>query len=279
MENQDMPQDQMWKNIEKSHKRGKILGGLLIVAAGSLFLAREMGAEIPTWVFTWKVLLISIGVVLAIKHKFMHPGWIILVGVGGAFLLNDLYPEMSIKPFIWPVLLIVIGLVILFKPKSKHNHRAHYWKKWHDKHHEHGHRGFDRFRNRDCSRDHYRGFGDEEPSDEEYIDSVNIMSGVKKNILSKKFKGGDVVNVFGGAHLNLSQADFEGDVTMSITQVFGGTKLIIPANWEIKSDNVSICGGIEDKRPAQPGSSIEPVKVLKLIGITVFGGIEIKSHE
>lgn len=275
MENQTISQEEMWRKIEKSQRRGKIMGGLLIIAAGILFLAKELGAEIPFWVFSWKILLMSIGVILAVKHKFMHPGWIVLVGIGGVFLLNDLYPDMHIKPFLWPVLLILLGLLILFKPKRRDNYRAHYWKKWHQHHHGHHPRGFDQFNPRQrCD------FSNEAvSSDEDFIDSTNVMGGVKKNILSKKFKGGDVVNVLGGAHLDLTQADFEGTATLDITQIFGGTKLIVPANWEIKSETVTVCGGIEDKRPVKPLAIGEPVKVLLLIGTTVFGGIEIKNHE
>lgn len=40
-------------------------------------------------------------------------------------------------------------------------------------------------------------------------------------------------------------------VTLEITTIFGGTKLIIPSNWEIKSEAVMIFGGIEDKRRMQ----------------------------
>ena len=86
-----------------------------------------------------------------------------------------------------------------------------------------------------------------------------------------------MVIVFGGADIDLSQADFENTITLEITQVFGGTKLIVPANWEIKSETVTILGSIEDKRNVQPKLNDEAPKVLVIIGTTVFGGIEIKS--
>jgi predicted membrane protein len=56
--------------------------------------------------------------------------------------------------------------------------------------------------------------------------------------------------------------------------MFGGTKLIVPSDWDVQSGVVTIFGGIEDKRqPAQ----INPVKVLYLDGTCIFGGVEIKS--
>ncbi|WP_317898739.1 LiaF transmembrane domain-containing protein [Aurantibacillus circumpalustris] len=257
--------ENMWRKAEKSHRRGKIMGGLLIVAIGSLFLARELGVEIPFWVFTWKMLLIGLGLILAVKHKFLHPGWILLVAVGGAFLVTDIYPEMQIKPILWPSLLILLGLMIIFKPRRKNFGR--YRRHWRNKL---GHREFHNY----CQ----NFMNQEEPNKDDYIESTVVMAGVKKNIVTKNFKGGEVINVFGGSELNMSQADFEGTVKLEITQVFGGTKLIVPSNWEIRSEQtVTVFGNVEDKRALQANSGSEPEKVLIITGTTVFGGIDIKS--
>jgi len=258
--------ENMWNKIEKEHRRGKVMGGLLIVAIGSLFLARELGVEIPFWVFSWKMLLIGLGLIIAVKHKFMHPGWIILIGIGAAFLLSDIYPEMQIKPILWPSLIIMAGLIIIFKPRRRNftRHRNH-WRKYQRHHHKH-YREYENYFNR------------AEPTSEDSIDSTAVMAAVKKTVLTKSFKGGEITNVFGGTEINLSQADFEGTAKLEITQVFGGTKLIIPANWEIQSEqSVTVIGNIEDKRTSRPNVSGEAAKVLIITGVTVFGGIDIRS--
>lgn len=261
-----------WKDLEKTHNRGKIMGGLLIVAVGALFLAKELGAEIPTWIFTWKMLLIGLGLILAIKHRFMHPGWIILMGVGGAFLLSDLYPDMNIKPILWPSLLILVGLGIMFKPRKKRfNRYRRHMERWHRHHHRHHHHQY-------APAKYSEFYNREEPSQEDMIDSTVIMASVKKIVLTKNFKGGEVVNVFGGTELNLSQADFEGTARLEVTQVFGGTTLVVPSNWEVRSEQtVTIFGSVEDKRPTQPAGIQEGAKVLILTGTTVFGGVEVRS--
>jgi len=259
--------EKTWNDIEKSHRRGKIMGGLLVVTVGSLFLARELGMEIPFWVFSWKMLIIGLGLILAVKHKFLHPGWIVLIGVGGAFLLTDIYPDLHIKPILWPSLIIMAGFIIIFKPrrKNRHMHCSKRWKKIQEEHHRY-HGRYEEFYNR------------EEPTNEDYLDSTVLMAGVKKNVLTKNFKGGEITNIFGGTELNLSQADFEGKVKLEITQVFGGTKLVVPANWEIRSEQtVTIFGSVEDKRPTQQSTGSEPSKVLIITGTTVFGGIDIRS--
>ena len=71
------------------------------------------------------------------------------------------------------------------------------------------------------------------------------------------------------------QADIKGKVRLEVVQVFGGTKIIVPANWTIHSEMVAIFGGIEDKRPPQLNSI--PDKILIIEGTSVFGGIDIKS--
>jgi predicted membrane protein len=113
-------------------------------------------------------------------------------------------------------------------------------------------------------------------SAEEYVDSTSVFGGAKKNIISKNFKGGDLVNIFGGTELDLTRADFTGTATIELTTIFGGTKLIVPSNWTIKSEAVTIFGGLEDKRNTQ-NLTDSTEKILLLKGTVIFGGIEIKS--
>ncbi len=254
--------EEMCKQTEQSQRRGKVVGGILVVAAGSLFLAKELGADIPHWLFSWKTFLIALGIITGVKHNFRNAWWFFLVAIGGIFLLGDFYPMMNIKPFIWPVLIILFGLMMIFKPRRKFNHR-----RWAFAHHR-----YNRYGQQDncCVK--------EDSVSEDYVESTSFMGGVKKNVLSKKFKGADITNVFGGAEINLSQADMESTATMELTNVFGGTKLIIPAHWEINSELVSVFGSIEDKRPMQPNTVTVDKKVLILRGTTFFGGIDIKSY-
>jgi predicted membrane protein len=113
-------------------------------------------------------------------------------------------------------------------------------------------------------------------SQEDFVDSTSIFGGAKKNIISKNFKGGDLVNIFGGTELDLTRADFTGTAVVELTTIFGGTKFIVPSNWSVKSEAVTIFGGMEDKRNSQTLTD-NPEKVLILKGTVIFGGIEIKS--
>ena len=81
----------------------------------------------------------------------------------------------------------------------------------------------------------------------------------------------------GGTEVNLSQADIQGTITLDTTNIFGGTKLIVPASWEVKSEATAIFGGIEDKRDLH-AIKPDPAKVLIIDGTCIFGGIEIRNY-
>jgi predicted membrane protein len=246
------------KNIHETQKRGKIFTGIVLVSVGVILLSRELGAEIPRWLISWKMLLIVIGISIGVKHKFHNPSWLVLVLIGSVFLISDIYPSLYIKPMLWPILIIIAGLFVIFKPQR---HKNKYCKRRHDR--KYAETGF--------------YIPNESINTDETIDWFAFMGGLKKNVLSKNFKNGEINVVFGGAEVNFTQTDFVDKATLEINQLFGGTKLIIPANWEIKSELVSVFGGIEDKRPLQTSTS-STNKILILKGVVVFGGIDIRSY-
>lgn len=239
-------------DIEPSHGNGKRMAGLIVITAGVLLLLKKTGVMIPNWLFSWQMLLIGIGLYLGFKHQFKNHAWWIVLSIGLVFLIDRFIVGISIHQFFWPVLIIAIGLVMVFGKKGR---------SWDD------------------SRWQKAQFFDKTSVgiNEDYLDSVAIFGSLRKNIISKDFKGGDVVTVFGGAEINLSQAEIKSHVVLDLVNIMGGTKLIVPAHWEIKSEIVAIFGGIEDKRMMQQNiPSGENVLILR--GTSLFGGIDIKSY-
>jgi len=244
------------KKYRKNHfsPSGRILAGLILVTVGAVLLAKKMGADIPHWLFSWEILLILIGLFIGAKRNFRGLNWLAPIVVGTVFMLDDFFPEIPIKQYLWPALIIVIGLFMIFRPRGK------------------------RCFGGDCrTNDRYSSKFTEPVSSENMIDSVSIFGGVKKNIISKDFKGGEITCVFGGAEINLTQADINGKAVLEMTQIFGGTKLIVPANWNVQSEVTAILGGIEDRRP-QTQENLDENKILILKGTTIFGGIDIRSY-
>jgi hypothetical protein len=113
-------------------------------------------------------------------------------------------------------------------------------------------------------------------SSEDYLDTTAFFGGVHKKIVSKNFKGGDVVTIMGGTELDLSQADFTGMIKLDVVQIMGATKIIVPAHWEVRTDVTAIFAGFEDKR--QQPTVNNPEKVMLIDGTSLFGGIELKNY-
>jgi predicted membrane protein len=269
-----------------------------LVVVGGLMLVRQMGANVPEWLFSWQMLLIVIGIFSGLAHAFRGPGWLIMILVGTFFLLDQLIPGLDIHRFIWPAVIIVVGLIMLIRPKKPHwmDHDWHErWnqkerEKWQRRRQRRGYPGFtdggpgpenvsDSGTGATGSTGSYSGStgsNSKSFSSEDYIDATTVLGGIHKNILSKNFKGGDITIFMGGAEINLSQADIQGTASLDITQIMGGTKLIVPANWEVRSQLTSVFGNIEDKR--QNIGNTDPQKVLIIDGTSVFGGIEIRNY-
>jgi len=171
--------------------------------------------------------------------------------------MNDIFPEFSFRRYMWPLALIVVGIFIIARPK-----RGRHLTNW----------GNITSTSSDDTR-----IDDGDYSAEDYVESTSIFGGSKKNVLSKKFKGGDLVNIFGGSELDLTQADFTGTAIIDVTTIFGGTKMLVPSNWNVKSEAVTIFGGMDDKRKMLAVHEASD-KTLLIRGTVIFGGVEIKSY-
>lgn len=113
-------------------------------------------------------------------------------------------------------------------------------------------------------------------SGDDLIEATSIFGGTKKKVLSKNFRGGEMVNIFGGSEIDLLQADIEGTAVLEVTAVFGGATLLIPSHWNvISSEATAILGEIKDRRVSM--GNVDQSKTLILKGTVIFGGIDIKS--
>lgn len=254
------------ENIERNfgNKNSRIISGLFLVAIGILLLAYKMGAPIPAWIFTWPVLLIVIGFFIGIKSRFHNPGAFILLLIGIIFFIDQQIPGIEFHNYILPLILIGLGFLFMLKPRNAGCSRRH--------------RRWERI-NRPVGvmRDNWKTSEKDETDNAEYIDVNAVFGGIKKSIQSKNFKGGEIVSFMGGCELNFMHADIQQPVELEINNVFGGTKLIIPSDWDVKNEISAVFGGVEDKRSFS-NSHPETSKKLKLTGACVFGGIEVTNY-
>lgn len=248
-------------NNFRNRDGNRALAGLLLVGVGGALLLRNMDFPLPHWLFTWPIILIIIGAYSGFKHNFRNNSWIILMGIGGFFLLEDFIPGLNLEPYFWPLAIIGLGILFIIRPRK--NYCRNYQK--------------------DDSGNKWGGAIPVEqrgnyPDNNDFFRINSVFSGVKRTILSKNFGGGDITCLFGGAEIDLTQADIQGCVVIKIEQAFGGIKLIIPPNWILQNEIDGIFHGVEDKRPYNASAGISNDKVLVLKGSSVFAGIDIRSY-
>jgi len=260
-------------NGTKNNNRNYRVGvGLLIVFIGVNILLKNFGIYMFDWLFSWHVFLLGLGLLIGLKKNFTGGGWLALVLIGGYFTLLDI-TDLNFGRFAIPLGLTILGLYLILSPKGLRPRRSRFKQNVTD------------FTSPMPAGDAPLGHEQVNPDGAQYvpptdafdvIDSVNVFSGSHQIIVSKNLKGGEVVSVFGGCDLNLTQASFEGTITIDVIAIFGGVKIIIPPTWEVKNEVTAVFGGIDDKRALMPYQG-EVRRVVILKGLALFGGVDIRN--
>ncbi len=264
------------KERDNRNRRGGAVGGLILILIGAGLILRRMDLDLPYWLFSWQMLLIVLGLLIGFKHSFRGGGWLAMLMVGGIFLAGEILSwPYNTAQFIWPVVLIVIGVCVILKRNTDfwggHDYRRGRWRK-------HGEPRTDTDGNTGYSYTYTYNYNTGENFNDDVINTSAILGGVNKLVMSKNFKGGTVSSVFGGADINLSQADIQDTAVLDVTAIFGGCEIVVPSNWVVKTDLTTILGGVEDKRSPELMRASNSGKTLIIKGSCIFGGVEIKSY-
>lgn len=236
-------------NKKNSIKIKGVVLGLMVMALGFVLILRNMGMLPPAAsqiIFKWPMVFVAVGFISIFSSGSRLFGFI-LMSVGTFFLL----PDVLALPFnftntFWPLFVILGGMLIIF-----FNYRM-----------------FPRFWNRKVR----------VSATDDFIEDVHIFSGSERIMKSDKFRGGETVNIFGGATYDLTQSLLSsGENVVEIVCVFGGVKIIVPDDWHVKTQVTAVMGGFEDNRVLSR-NSISDGKTLIVKGACVFGGGQIVSR-
>ena len=225
----------------KSNRRA--IFGILLIFAGLILIAINFNWISSDWrgiFFSWQALLILIGLFLLFSHENRFAGYIV-TGIGAFFLIPRIWDiPFDWHSLFWPLVLLALGLLIITR-------------RW----------GIKRI-----------------PSESsmDYIDDLAVFGGGDRVITSGDFKGGRITAIFGGSKIDFRSANLaKGRNVIDILAIFGGTKLILPASWNIKIEISSIFGGFSDKRKPRPDEIRDPSRELVIKGVAIFGGGDIES--
>jgi len=280
---------------QSSSQTGRNFIGLIIILIGGLLLIdRLIPALNLGWLFSWPMFLIVVGLFIGARSKFENASSYILIGMGAFFLINNEF-DFRIGRLIWPILLIFLGFWLI-KGRSRRIRNRHtpplppepdnfVWDKrvkdendiFAEPATENNSQSFDKETDQEKANSQAEQSEEYTANAEDFIDSTSIFGDAKHYIVSQQFMGGDIVNIMGGATINLMRADLKGPATLEVVQLFGGTTIIAPAHWIIQPEMASIFGGTEDKRFQTPATP-DRTKILYIKGTSIFGGVTIKSY-
>jgi predicted membrane protein len=240
--------DKPYHKHEHHHlSNNRAIIGVILVLVGLFLVLRNTGffpGFIDNIIFSWPMLLVTIGLVITIGSSGGKTSGIIVMAVGAFFLIPHIFRETFDVNMFWPSIFIIIGIIFIFSKR----------------------RG-------------WSSVSTSSPSGDDYIDYVHVFSGGERQIVSDNFRGGKVTAVFGGSEIDLTKAKLAPGVSeLELACVFGGTTIIVPDDWNIKIDVVPVLGGFGDSRKLNPGRTIDTTKQLIIKGAVVFGGGEVKSY-
>lgn len=237
----------------------KVVLGVLVIALGVVLLLDNLGYLRYTFksvLLSWPMFIIAIGILNLFGRRSYFSGLVIIL-IGVFFMIPRIfYFPFNFAHLLWPVLLIAVGLLIIARRSiSERCHRefhAHF-------------------------KDEFHFHSPEVKDVHNYIDTVNVFGGTKSRIVSQNFMGGKITAIFGGSEIDLTGAKLaQGTNIIDMVCIFGGTTLIVPSDWRVRSEVVSILGGFADKRFSSTGTP-DADRELVIKGIAMLGGGEIKS--
>lgn len=236
------------ENRQQHHhlSQNRVVIGIILVLAGLLLILKNAGFFshfIEEVIFSWQMLLVTIGLIITIGSSGSKTAGIILMAVGSFFLIPEIFSEaFNIYNMFWPSIFIIVGVIFIF------------------------------------SRRRWRPSGHISETGDEYIDYVYVFSGGERQILTDNFRGGKVTAVFGGAELDFTRSSLaQGVNTLEVACVFGGVTIKVPDEWDVRIEVTPVLGGFGDERKLREGRNVIQGKQLIIKGAVVFGGGEVKS--
>lgn len=226
--------------------KSKFYLGILFILIGTVAIFNQLGFWdigniISTW---WPMILIGVGINQLSKSPVSKTSGIILLLLGVVFQMRELdIITVSLQRFFWPAIIIAIGISMLFPSNVTRKHLEF----------------------------------NEKEIDQDVIDNLALFSGVKSRNISKNFRGGSLVAIFGGIDMDLRDACLlNKGASIDVTAAFGGVNIIVPPEWKVVVKGIPIFGGWSNKTRGKNDDNLD-APILTLHCFAAFGGVDIKN--
>ena len=115
--------------------------------------------------------------------------------------------------------------------------------------------------------------------DADVVRSLGAFGAAEMVQTSQRFAGGSIIQIFGGATLDLRRAGLAPDgAAIDALVAFGGIDIIVPRGWRVSMSGIPIFGGYSNKatEPVAPEPDGPPPPHLSVNAFAIFGGIDVK---
>lgn len=224
------------------YRINKLLWGLAFIIVGIIFATNALNiTDINIFFDGWWTLFIIVPCFIGLfKNGGQITGNLIGLSIGLALLLStrEIIDFEIIASLIIPFIFIVIGLSIIFNNflKSKITEK----------------------------------FIEADKDGLEPI--VATFAEQKIDLDNEKFKDSKIDAIFGSVVLDLMKADLDKEVIIKSSSIFGGVKILVPNNVNVKVKPISIFGGVTNKISNKKDNK----KTIFIESFCLFGGLEIK---
>lgn len=250
--------------------RKSFLLGLIVLVVGVVLLLGQLNIVNPDQILRfWPSLLVVFGI-----HNLVagcgggRRFWGVFLILAGVILQLEYLGYDHIRfEIVWPVFIIAAGIMLILQAFGRSGGGGMG-----------GGRGWWRGSSGPSAPAGTSGFSSPSGSSESHLNYTAIFGGGEQRISAKNFTGGEIVAIFGGFEIDLSQAEIEGDrAEIEITSMFGGGELRVPDHWTVQIEGAGIFGGYGDKTVHPQINSASPRKFLIIRGVSIFGGVTIKN--
>ncbi len=214
---------------------------IAVIAIGAIFLLQSLNImHLGHFVSEWWPLILIVAGFLKLKSDDRRNGSILFIA--GLIILSatlDFINWGSIFK-LWPLAILYVGVSMLLKSKGKPG----------------------------------LSFSTVSSIDDDFVNATAIFGGVEKKIHSQSLKGANVMALFGGVEIDLTEAKaIESGCVLNVTALFGGAEIRVPEDWNVIVTGTPIFGGVEDKSKGGAEGAVN----ITLNCTVAFGGLEIKT--
>lgn len=224
-------------------KTGKIIWGLILIAAGLIFAGNALGlTNVSIFFDGWWTLFIIVPSLIGLIREQEKTGNLIglLVGVVLLLVCWDVVSFSLVWKLLVPTVIVLIGVRLLFGAIMGDQGSKVYQKMISD------------------GKTPRNGFA--------------AFSGCDMNFDGQEFEGAELTAVFGGITCDLRTAMLSQDCAIKVCAVFGGIDIFVPEDVQVKVSTTAIFGGVTNKSKGRKDAPI----TLYVSGICLFGGVDIK---